>query len=263
MHRCSCAVTHPNSNVSTATHFWVIIGDMQIHKREQPRTAAEFRAFPPARNWSRLATLLLLAGLSMWVALAPQPAAAQGPVRSPGAVLAEPLRRELEEANGPVSFLVILDEQLTPPGLVAQAQAAPQPAGTARAAIYQALTAHAARTQAPLRAWLDAQQRDVPVLLSGQHAGSGRRPGPGRGTACPPGGRPAGAQPGHGADPSGHCNRPAPLGPIRRASRGDDRSPALWPHLHPCGPGVGAGSIRARAWSSAARIPAWTGITWR
>ena len=184
-HRCSCAVTHPSINGFDSDAIMGDNRDMQIHKRSSPELLHNYVRIPPRPQLEPFGNAAVVG----WAGHVGRPGApagsGTGPVRSPGAILAEPLRRELEQANGPVSFLVILDEQLTPSALAAQAQAASQPAGTARAAIYQALTAHAARTQAPLRAWLDAQGVTLSVLLSGQHAGGERRPGPGRGTARP------------------------------------------------------------------------------
>lgn len=76
-----------------------------------------------------------------------------------GAVkIAQPLQHELSAAGEAVSFLVILGEQLDPQASVTAAGAGDPLAR--RQAIYTALTAHAAQTQAPLRAWLD--ERDIP-----------------------------------------------------------------------------------------------------
>lgn len=109
-----------------------------------------------ARRW------LLIA--SMWAILLwlPRPVLAQDgePVTAAPAKLSQLLRSEFATAAGPVSFLVILEEQLDPAAVVQSAGAGEADALTRRAAIYAALTAHAQRTQAPLRAWLDARGID-------------------------------------------------------------------------------------------------------
>lgn len=65
--------------------------------------------------------------------------------------LAEVLRTSPED----ISFLVILSEQMDPYQVIAAASA--EDIVAKRTALYAALTQHARRTQAPLRAWLDAQ----------------------------------------------------------------------------------------------------------
>lgn len=109
-----------------------------------------------ARRW------LLIA--SMWAILLwlPRPLLAQDgePATAAPAKLSQLLRSEFATAAGPVSFLVILEEQLDPAAVVQSAGAGEADALTRRAAIYAALTAHAQRTQAPLRAWLDARGID-------------------------------------------------------------------------------------------------------
>ncbi|MEX1019115.1 MAG: S8 family serine peptidase [Litorilinea sp.] len=95
----------------------------------------------------------------------PRPAAGYAAKISP------PLWAEVAQAQTPVSFLAILTEQADPAMLAAQRQSAPAVAAgdaslvdaslvdnTVRAALYRELTATATRTQAPLRAWLDARQ---------------------------------------------------------------------------------------------------------
>ncbi|MFO7631639.1 MAG: S8 family serine peptidase [Caldilinea sp.] len=72
--------------------------------------------------------------------------------------ITQSLLSELGAAAEGVSFLVLLDEQLDPQTVVLAADA--DDALSRRTALYAALTAHARRTQAPLRAWLDAQ--DIP-----------------------------------------------------------------------------------------------------
>jgi subtilisin family serine protease len=70
------------------------------------------------------------------------------------------LAADLAHAGHPVSFLVILRDQPDPAALLAANELQSAAAVDRRAALYAALTAHAAATQAPLRAWLDA--RGVP-----------------------------------------------------------------------------------------------------
>lgn len=84
-------------------------------------------------------------------AQAVQPSAAQG------AAVSEHLERQLAASSGPVSFLVIMAEQVEAANLVeAAGLGGATPQAKART-IYEALTAVARRTQAPVRAWLDAQ----------------------------------------------------------------------------------------------------------
>lgn len=79
------------------------------------------------------------------------------------AVLSPTLTDQLAHASEPVSFLIILDEQIEPDAILADLARAGQ-RGIGREskadAIYRTLSAHATRTQAPLRAWLDAQGAD-------------------------------------------------------------------------------------------------------
>ena len=103
---------------------------------------------------------LLIAG--MWTILLwlPRPLLAQEgePATAAPSKLSQLLRSEFATAAGPVSFLVILEEQLDPATVVQSAGAGEADALTRRAALYATLTAHAQRTQAPLRAWLDARR---------------------------------------------------------------------------------------------------------
>jgi len=76
------------------------------------------------------------------------------PGRAAPAPISPHLQTQLARSAGPVTFLVILEEQLDAQAL---ARRTPGDATARRAALYRALTAHAAATQAPLRAWLDAR----------------------------------------------------------------------------------------------------------
>lgn len=64
--------------------------------------------------------------------------------------ISQALQHELEGAAGPVSFLVILSDQLALPAGSGDSLAR-------RQALYRALTAHARRTQAGLHGWLEQQ----------------------------------------------------------------------------------------------------------
>lgn len=96
--------------------------------------------------------VLLTATLLLTLTAAGQ-AQSDSPRRAPAPISPHLLDR-LARAGGPVSFLVILDDQLDPQSVVRGLRG---DAVQRRTALYRALTDHAARTQAPLRAWLDAQ----------------------------------------------------------------------------------------------------------
>lgn len=107
--------------------------------------------------------ILLAVGLLMGVTLALTAAAGMyaqdvEPSATTAATVSEHLQRQLDAAAGPVSFLVIMQEQVNGVALV-QAQGAQAAARADRARIlYTELTAVARRTQAPVRNWLDANQ---------------------------------------------------------------------------------------------------------
>ena len=105
---------------------------------------------------------LWAAGVITFLLWLPHPLAAQGsdPTAAGQTKIAQLLRAELAAAPADVSFLVILDEQLDPAATVQTAGLTAADALTRRAALYAALTAHAQRTQAPLRAWLEARGSD-------------------------------------------------------------------------------------------------------
>jgi hypothetical protein len=104
----------------------------------------------------------LAAGVIIFLLWLPQSLSAQGgePTAADQTKIAQLLRTELTAASADVSFLVILDEQLDPATTVQAASLTDADALTRRAALYTALTAHAQRTQAPLRAWLEARGID-------------------------------------------------------------------------------------------------------
>jgi serine protease AprX len=91
---------------------------------------------------------------------ASQPDAEPSHVTTP---LSEHLRVELAASEGAVSFLAILTDQPEPATLaatalaVAEIEAGKDDPATLRRAVYRYLTDEAQRTQASLRAWLDAQ----------------------------------------------------------------------------------------------------------
>lgn len=99
--------------------------------------------------WGAFAFALLLSGFSSARAQTIDPAA------SDRGKMASALVEELRASPDGASFLVILNEQIDPQSVVAAAGA--EDIAAKRAALYSALTEHARRTQAPLRAWLDAQ----------------------------------------------------------------------------------------------------------
>ncbi len=107
----------------------------------------------------RLRRWLLAASVITFLLWLPHPLAAQGsdPTAAGWMKIAQPLRAELAAAPADVSFLVILDDQLDPATTVQTAGLTAADALARRAALYTALTAHAQRTQAPLRAWLEAR----------------------------------------------------------------------------------------------------------
>lgn len=67
------------------------------------------------------------------------------------------LRQELAAAQGPISFLVILRDQVEPERFLAQQELQAASTTARAAALYNELTTVAQRSQAPLRAWLDEQ----------------------------------------------------------------------------------------------------------
>lgn len=98
--------------------------------------------------------LLLSSGLINRPALLAQSA---DPRAGQGVQVSDYLQGQLRTAQGPVSFLIVLREQVDANAALARAQLR-NGSRTAKAAlIYHELTATAQRTQAPLRAWLEAQ----------------------------------------------------------------------------------------------------------
>jgi subtilisin family serine protease len=100
-----------------------------------------------------LASLLLLAGSRVQAQEVEPSGAARADINPL-------LAQDLAEALGPVSFLVVLRDQLDPAAVLADRGLQDAPAAERRAALYAALTSHAEHNQASLRAWLTA--RGVP-----------------------------------------------------------------------------------------------------
>jgi serine protease AprX len=73
------------------------------------------------------------------------------------AAVSEHLQRQLAASSGPVSFLVIMSEQVDAANLVEAQGLGGATRRTKARTIYEELTAVARNTQAPIRAWLDTQ----------------------------------------------------------------------------------------------------------
>lgn len=113
-------------------------------------------------------TLLLAVLLAFILLITPAPTAAQQDNPTPAgtdstAVISDRLAAALARAQEPISFLVVLKEQVDAGAVAAQAAAAPVSSADAaldmaavRSALYARLTQHAITSQAPLRGWLDA-----------------------------------------------------------------------------------------------------------
>lgn len=112
----------------------------------------------PGRGWQvaalRLLALTALLAVTTW----PIPLSAQDvkPAGVDRAAISAQLQAELAGAPGPISFLVILEDQ---PGAAVGAASSADAADPVarRSKLYRALTAHAAESQAPLRGWLDGR----------------------------------------------------------------------------------------------------------
>ena len=99
-----------------------------------------------------------LATFCSTASMMPHPARAQEvePAAAHSPKLSDDLYTELRAAAAPVSFLVMLADQVDPEAVAAAAGVDTSDALARRKALYQTLTAHALRTQAGLRAELDA-----------------------------------------------------------------------------------------------------------
>ena len=107
-------------------------------------------------RWLGLMTVLLLA--SSVLTTAPSLLAqADAPRAGQSVAVSDYLQGQLRTTQGPVSFLIVLREQVDANATVARAQLRNGDRTAKGALIYRELTATAQRTQAPLRAWLEAQ----------------------------------------------------------------------------------------------------------
>jgi serine protease AprX len=113
------------------------------------------------RNFLRPLISLLHCGLVLF-SLLPVGIQAQTvqPSTATGATVSDALQRALAASDQPVSFLVIFQEQVDAQALVAQAGVQAASSTDKARLLYESLTAVARRTQAPVRAWLDA--RNIP-----------------------------------------------------------------------------------------------------
>ncbi len=103
-----------------------------------------------------LAALLILIALCGAPARRPAHAQEVEPAAAGQAALSDALAARLAHGES-ASFLVVLADQPQPAQMVAAAGVDSTPTQARTAVLYRELTAHAAATQAPLRAWLDAQ----------------------------------------------------------------------------------------------------------
>ncbi len=117
-----------------------------------------------AAAWRLFAVLGLLGGLlfptATTVTAQIQPEQDEALQVPEQAEMSAQLHQEFAAADAPVSFLIVLDEQVDAEQLVQQNALRAADRATKASAIYHELTARAARSQAPLRAWLE--KRSVP-----------------------------------------------------------------------------------------------------
>ena len=110
-----------------------------------------FYATHARRLWPILGVLLLLClPLTAW-------AQEDDPLINNRVLVSAHLRDEFATAQGPVSFLIVLRDQVDPQAFLAQNALVAASRNARAAALYDEMTGVAQRTQAPLRAWLDAQ----------------------------------------------------------------------------------------------------------
>ncbi len=104
------------------------------------------------------ATVIALAASALISALAGRVVWGQAePESADLAEMSAQLADELAESEGPVRFLVVLEEQLEAADVTLSAGTASAERGARAAALYERLTEHAERSQAGLRAWLEAR----------------------------------------------------------------------------------------------------------
>lgn len=99
---------------------------------------------------------LVLVGLFGFVTLRAQAQTVQ-PSATDQAAVSTYLQAQLAQSADPVSFLVILQEQVDAAAVVSSAAVSAASRADQGEALYRQLTATAQRTQAPLRRWLEAQ----------------------------------------------------------------------------------------------------------
>lgn len=119
--------------------------------------ASSLRNGRPVRHAGRLFLRVLFA-LALLLAVTPAPAGYAQEVQPANvAAINNLLAQDLATATAPVSFLVVLKDQLDPAAVWNAADVRTANANERRARLYAQLTAHAAATQAPLREWLAAR----------------------------------------------------------------------------------------------------------
>lgn len=96
---------------------------------------------------------LLAFGMASKSALAQE----KTPFANQGAHVSDALAQQLTKSREPVSFLIILRDQVDAASFVAEPTVRAASRNARATALYHELTARALQSQAPLRAWLDAQ----------------------------------------------------------------------------------------------------------
>lgn len=116
------------------------------------------------RRWQNLVRLLTGVGLFLYTLTGGQsPVAAQSMPQGAAnqsaglAAISPQLQRELDEATEPVSFLIVLDDQVNVAALLRERQLERAPRTERAGAVYATLTERAVQSQQGLRRWLDAR----------------------------------------------------------------------------------------------------------
>lgn len=106
-----------------------------------------------------LLRLLIFVSVLASTMLLPRPAMAEDepPITAAAAAVSDHLAQELASAQEPVSFLIILRDQVDAARFVSEATIQAASRESRATALYQELTARARANQAPLRAWLTSQ----------------------------------------------------------------------------------------------------------
>ncbi len=100
---------------------------------------------------------LLLGLLAFGMASKSAMAQEKTPFANHGALVSDALAQQLTKSREPVSFLIILRDQVDSASFVAEPTVRAASRNARATALYQELTARAFQSQAPLRAWLDEQ----------------------------------------------------------------------------------------------------------